>query len=69
MESSVAEVYSEGSVMLCREGWWAVMAALEGDESQRDDAFDALQHWAPRPWLEQWDELEERERCRDAGGQ
>lgn len=48
---------------LSRDGWWAIMTALEGDESQRGDAFDALQRWAPRPWLEALDEQEERERA------
>ena len=59
----VAAEHDEGSVTLSRDGWWAVVAALEGDASQRDDAFDALQRWAPRPWLEALDEKEERERA------
>lgn len=46
----------EGSVVLSREQWQAVMDALEGDHSCRDDAFDALQRWAPAPWLEGLDE-------------
>lgn len=52
----VGEHYGEGSVVLSRDGWFAVMGALEGDDSQRDDAFDALQRWAPRPWLAVLDE-------------
>lgn len=41
----------EGSVTLSRDDWQAVMNVLEGDESSRDAAFDALQRWAPRRWL------------------
>lgn len=58
-----AAEHNEGSVTLSRDGWWSVMAALEGDESQRDDAFDALQRWAPRPWLEELDAQEQCERA------
>jgi|GEM_PF-5751203 len=54
--ASEAEFYREGNVVLSREGWLAVMTALEGDHSRRDDAFDALQRWAPRRWLAELDE-------------
>lgn len=50
--------FSNGSVTLFYDGWHAVLAALDGDISQRDEAFDALHKWAPRPWLEA---LEQRE--------
>lgn len=50
------EYYGEGSVMLTRDGWFAVMGVLEGDDTQRDDAFDALQRWAPSSWLAVLDE-------------
>lgn len=57
--------YSTGAVLLCYDGWRAVMAAMDGDDSQRDEAFDALQRWAPPAWLEELDEEEERLRRPD----
>lgn len=42
---------SRGSVVLSRDRWQLVIDALEGDESCRDGAFDALQRWAPPAWL------------------
>lgn len=53
----------EGSVTLSRDDWWAVIAALEGDDSHLGDALDALQRWEPRPWLEALDEKEEHARA------
>lgn len=50
-------------MVLSYDDWRAVMAALEGDESQRDDAFDVLQRWAPGPWLEELEDEEERMRA------
>lgn len=41
----------EGSIILNRDRWLAVMAALEGYDGHRDAAFDALQLWAPQTWL------------------
>src|SRR5699024_12812907 len=41
----------QGAVMLSRDGWQLVMAALEGDEASRDAAFDVLQRRAPPAWL------------------
>lgn len=46
---------SRGSVVLSRDRWQIVIDALEGDESCRDDAFDALQRWAPPAWLAEQD--------------
>lgn len=56
---TMVEEYSQGSMLLCYDGWRAVMAAMEGDESQRGDAFDALQRWAPPAWLEELEREEE----------
>lgn len=47
-----------GTVALHYDDWHAVLAALEGDTSQQDDAFDALQRWAPRTWLDAFDSPE-----------
>lgn len=47
-----------GTVVLGREAWQTVIDALEGNESKLDDAFDALQRWAPPRWLQ--DQKEER---------
>src|SRR5699024_8362034 len=67
MDTRLSDVCGEGSVMLTRDQWRTVIAALDGDESQRDDAFDALQLWAPPRWLEELDEEEEtRIRSQDA---
>lgn len=49
------DTISRGSVVLSRDRWQLVMDALEGDESCRDDAFDALQRWAPPVWLDEQD--------------
>lgn len=68
MENTLNDLCGEGSVMLTRDKWRAVIAALDGDESQRDDAFDALQRWAPPRWLEELDEEEEQRARRDAAG-
>jgi len=45
-----------GIVALCYDDWHAILAALEGDTSQRDNAFDALHRWVPSGWLDAFDE-------------
>jgi len=52
---------SEGSVLLTREGWWAVMTALQGEHTSREEAFDALQKWAPGAWLEALEHWEQQQ--------
>lgn len=50
---------SEGSVLLTREGWWAVITALQGEHTSREEAFDALQKWAPGAWLDALEDWEQ----------
>lgn len=40
-------------VSIDREGWQAVIDALDGDESRLDEALDAMNKAAPRRWLEE----------------
>ena len=49
----------QGAVMLSRDGWQLVMAALEGDEASRDAAFDVLQRRAPPAWLDAHESYDE----------
>jgi hypothetical protein len=39
------------SVRLDRDEWRAILAALDGDATRRDDAYDALLRTAPEAWM------------------
>ena len=40
-------------VSIDREGWQAVIDALDGDESRLDEALDAMNKAPPSRWLEE----------------
>ncbi|MBA0124294.1 hypothetical protein H0B56_01925 [Haloechinothrix sp. YIM 98757] len=43
---------NDGHVVLGREEWQAILDALGGDDTQRDEAYDALHRHAPATWFD-----------------
>jgi hypothetical protein len=50
--SGACEPGGDERANLTRQEWQAVLDALDGDTSRRDEAYDALNRSAPAAWLD-----------------